>query len=112
MTEREQEIFLKGVRVGMKAIDTIEQFLPQAGEKKVRKVDSTLPKVRKTKGKRMPWTEEEKKVIVDNPTFSAKELHELIPTHNANSIHAMRSIMGLKKEKVEDVDNGLAKLGQ
>lgn len=109
MTEREQEIFLKGVSVGMKAINSIEQFLP----KEVSKKESTEPvKTRKQRVKRTPWTDEEKKIMIDNPTFSAKELHELIQNHNINSIYAMRSIMGLKKEKVEEVENGLAKLGQ
>ena len=111
MTVREQEIFMRGIAVGMRACQEFETGLPQESVKAKEQAGKVV-KTRKPKGKRMPWTEEEKKTIVDNPTFSAKELHELIPNHNANSIHAMRSIMGLKKEKVEEVDNGLAKLGQ
>lgn len=111
MTSREQEIFLRGIAVGMRAAAEFETGLEKREnvEKRV-----SVPRVKKvrSKGKRTPWTEAEKDIMRNSPDLSVKELAELIPNHKMNSISAMRYSMGLKREKKEEVDNGLAKLNQ
>lgn len=109
MTVREQEIFMRGIVIGMRASQEFEIGLP-VEKKIVQKSGATSNK--KKSMKRIPWTEDEKKILIDNSTLSVKELHELIPNHRQNTIGAMRSFMGLRKERVEEVNNGLAKLGQ
>lgn len=113
MTPRERTIFLRGIAVGMNAAAEFETSLepvesvtkqkpgPKPGSKKVGR-----------KGKKRRWTDEEKQALRDNLELSNTELHELLPHRSSSNIAAMKSYLGLKRTRVEEEDNGLAKLNQ
>ena len=115
MNDREKEIFIKGIRIGMQAIEsanpntprTIEQSEPKNKKDKTVKVKRTYAK--KTRGKKKPWTEEEDQNIRD--AFASgmdnKEMMSMLPdrTYDGVIYHAYNNLKIKKAKKKEETEH-------
>jgi hypothetical protein len=127
MNEREQEIFIKGIAVGIKAGQEIENYLQEdiRQERRIKKEKRiyTPKKRRKFIGQLVGWTNEEDDFIRKNRDKTVKELHELMPNRTISALTTRRAKIGANrifKEKNNDgksieemmEEENLANLGQ
>lgn len=109
MNQKEQDIFIKGIEMGIKMCRDFGQV-----EKMITKKERVKKSVVKDVS-RKKWTDEEINILKDNENLSRTELYKLIPNHNTNSIGAMKYYLfgkSEKKEKNNEEYEGLAKLNQ
>lgn len=106
MNSREKEIFLRGLNVGIRIAEELETGLPSLKEKNV------VDKVKKVKGKKVRWTEEEDEIIRRNANVSGKEMTALLPGREYAAVISRKNYLGVRRTETKIKNDGLAKLGQ
>jgi hypothetical protein len=131
MNKREQEIFLRGIALGLKASEDFEAEFPsgfmgslygmpvyaqeniKVNNKNVKK---TISKVRKILGKfpKRAWTEDEDNYILENMDGSMKSLARKLKGRSESAIAQRKMKLVIKNPKAKKTNGykGLAKLNQ
>lgn len=111
MNKREQEIFLRGVAIGMKAVEEFEIGLTQSQENIKERVNNKVGRKKASKLKK--WTEADDDVIFNTMNMSCTQVQKnYLKDRTALSIQARRTALGLKKQKKVETVSNIAKLNQ